>query len=261
MDLDHGLAAILEQIAWLLTLLFELSIVAVLWRRRSLRRFTWFALYLCADSIRSTALWILARSTFTETYTKLWVFSEPVMLAIHFALVWEVILLLYKVYPGIHSFARIAIVIAISVAVFLTIFTEPFEVRRATRDPLDTLLVHFFQIERVYDLVLGLFTLVMVRLFPPQHYAVAVRQHGFLLSALFCTASAGFYAINYGFNVEITGLATLLIQLALYAVWIKVFMAPDPEPLPAPSPEEFARIEQLNDDLLFMAQWLTRKKG
>lgn len=257
MDGQHGLVIALEQIAWFLTPVLELAIVFVLWRRRSLKLFRFFVIYLMADAVRSTSLWILGgSSTFAEIYRIAWIDSEPLILCLNVTLVWELIRLLYKAYPGIHSFAKIAISIAVLVAILLTVFSSPLDIRRATTTASDRTLLRFLQVERVLDLGLSLIVFVTVGLFPSSHYARPIRQHGFLLSALFASISAGYFAINYGFNSEVSGLATLAVELGLYGWWLRLFMAPEPERLPIPSPEEVARLDQLNEDLLALSRWL-----
>ena len=256
MDVGHGFTAALEQVASFLTPVLQLTIVAVLWRRRSLKLFALFVLYLIADAIRSTSLWVLGGSTYADIYKMAWIYSEPVMLILHITLVLEVIRLLYQAYPGIHSFGKIAISIAVLVAILLTLFSSPLDIRRSTMTASDRALLQLFQIERVLDLGLCLIVTVIVALFPPSPYARTIRHHGFLLGALFASASAAFFAINYGFDSEATGLVALVVQLALYGLWIRVFLAPIPERAPIPSFEEIARVKQLDEDLLFLARWL-----
>jgi len=217
-----------------------------------------FVVYLLTDAARSTSLWVLGGSTFTDIYRAAWIYSEPLMLAFNVLLVLEVIRVLYKAYPGIHSFAKIAISLAIIVAILVTVFSAPLDIRRPTMTASDRTLLHFFQAERVLDLGLCLITAVIVGLFPSAPYGKRVRQHGILLSALFAFASAGFFAINYGFDSEITGFLTLMAQLVLYLLWIRIFLAPEPLTPAIPPPEEIARVKELNDDLLFLARWLSK---
>ena len=256
MDAQHGVFAVLERIASFLTPVLQLVIVAVLWRRRSFKLFYYFWLYLIADVLRTTLLWALGGSTFADAYKDAWICSEPAMLIFHVALVLEVIRLLYKAYPGIHSFGKIAISLAVLVAVLLTIFSSPLDIRRATINPSDRTLLELFQAERVLDLGLFLIVLVIVGLFPSAPYGRTVRRHGFLLSALFISASAGFFAINYGLDSDISGLVTVAVQLVLYPLWIWLFLIPQPERLPLPPAQEIERVRQLNEDLLFLARWL-----
>ena len=258
MDGEHRLVITLEQIAWFLTPVVQTILVAVLWRRGRLKLFFSFVVYLIADAVRSTALWLLGRSTFADAYRVAWIYSEPVMLILHVALVWGLIRLLYKTYPGIHSFAKIAISIPVLVAILNTVFSSPFNIRRPTMTASDRTLLEFFQAERVLDVGLALIVLVTVGLFPSSHYARIVRPHGFLLSALFGSAAAGYFAINYGLNSELIGFFTLAAQLVLYLFWMRIFLAPEPEKLPIPSVEEVERVNRLNDDLLAFAKWLKR---
>ena len=259
MDLTHGLAAALEQLASVVTPVFELAIVAVLWKRRLLKLFRWFAAFLVTDAIRSLSLWLLAGSAFAETYKLVWIYTDPPMLLLQIALVVELVSVLYKVYPGIYSFARIAIGIAVATSFLVTIFTNPLKLPNLSPSGSDATLIQLFQVERVLDLGLCLITFIIVGLFPSQHYAHRVRNHGFILSAFFGFESAGFFAINYGFNSEVVGLLLLGSHLALYPLWIRVFLAPDPERLPIPTPQQIARVNQLNEDFLLLAKWLTTK--
>ena len=253
MDVGHGFTAALEQVASFLTPVLQLMIVAVLWRRRSLKLFPFFISYLVADALRSTSLWILGGSTFAETYRTAWIYSEPVMLVLHVTLVLEVIRLLYQAYPGIDSFAKVAISIAVLVAILFTVFSSPLNIRRSTMTASERLLLQLFQVERVLDLGLCLIVIVIVGLFPSSPYSRTVRQHGFLLSALFASASAAYFFINHGFDSEATGLVALAVQLALYGLWIRVFLIRQPERVPIPSAEEITRVKQLDEDLLFLA--------
>ena len=181
------------------------------------------------------------------------------MLFLHVLLVWELIRLLYKAYPGIHSFAKIVISIAVVASLLVTVFSAPFDIHRATTNESDHMLLQLFQTERVLDFMLALLIVVIVGLFPSSRYdGKRIRRHGFLLSALFASAGATFLAINYGFNSDITGVVALGVQLVLYFLWVRVFLAPEPERVPPPSPEEVLRTEQLNEAFLFLARWLSR---
>ena len=243
----------LEGVVWLLTPVAELVVVASIKRCKLTGSFPVFIGFLLFDVLRSAVLWWLGQSPFSNAYRDIWIATEPVFLALEFLVVLELYRLLYRAYPGIHSFARGLIAIGIMIAFAVTFGTVKVDLGRIVWTVPD--LQRLFLVKRVVCSILALLVLTTMALFPRAPSAKNVLLHGWLLAALLSTAALGFFAINVGSSTEWIGTLFLIFQLMCFVGWAFGFQKSQPPP-PAPSPEETRKIEELNAELLAVARWL-----
>ena len=251
---EHGFLDTLEGGVWLLTPIAQVSVIAVLVRYRLLRTFKVFGLYLAADVLRSSFMWWFGRSAETKQYWVLWLITEPVFLLFQCFLVLELYRLLYAAYPGIRGFARMLVGLGVVVALIVTFGSINVDVGRIVwRVPN---VQGMFITKRVVSSLLGMLVLVTMMFFPRAPSARKILLHGWLLAGMFLVAAIGFFAINFGYRAELMGVAFLLVQIVLLALWAFGFSRPIPRRDDPPTPEEIQQVERWNDDLLRVARWL-----
>lgn len=240
---------------WCFVLLSEFAAFARLLTLRLWRLFPFFCTYLITDIFRFLLLWSLGRSPNTKMYRTVWISTEPWAILIDLFVILELYKALYHAYPGIHRFARIIISLGIVIAITITFGTLSIDLHHITWRVPDV--QRIFLLKRIVSSVIAVLLAVTITTFPRAQCAATVIQHGWLLTGLFSARALGFFLANLGIDSDIISLPFLAAQCALYLLW--AFWLREPTtPRPPRSPEDIARTEKWNRELLDATNWLVR---
>jgi len=243
-----------EHLLWAITPAAEAAALTAIVLRGIVREFRIFAIYLVADIILSAIMWWFGGSPGSPAYREAWVTTQPLLLAFQILVVLDFYRLLYRVYPGIHAFARVLIIVAIGVALAVTFGTVQLDVHRIVWRFPDV--QRLFVVKRVVSSLLGVLMFTTMAFFPKAPSARNIVLHGWLLAVLFSAAAGGFFGINYGLATQQMGALFMTIQFCCYVTWAAALRPPYAKAVP--SAEAVARTERWNKDLILFAKWLVR---
>jgi len=245
-----------EQIVWYVTPIAQLAVISTLVARKIIWQFKIFALYLAVDLLRSIVVWWWVGSSIkSEAYRLFWMTTEPVYLGLQILVVLEFYWLLYHAYPGIQAFGRALLAFAVVVALAVTFSTMQLDVGRIVWKVPDT--QRLFVAKRLVSSLMGFLTFTTMVFFPRAPSARNILWHGWLLAVLFVAAAGGVFSINKGAASHWASPLFMTAQLGCFVLWSLKFRSRFVK-APAPSPEEVARVERWNKDLMLLAKWLVK---
>ncbi len=210
----------LEQYLWVSSLVLTAVLILRMVRDGLVRMYTGFFVYLCANVVQTVAA--LPLDPKTNTYTRLYLITQPVIWLLSILIVLELFSLVLRRYQGIASLGRWTMMAALGAAVVIALVTLVPDLQNVGGRY--RTLIYYNVIERGINSSLVIFLLVISAfvVWYPLPLSRNVILHAIVYSVYFlCSTLALFIQNLIGLNITRI-ISTILIALtcACLVVWI-----------------------------------------
>jgi hypothetical protein len=232
------MTAAFEQAFWYAALALQAGLLARLLTTRLYRSFPLFSAYLGLEWIRELVLLAFAPTASSGHYWVLWAWTEPLIILLEFAAVYEAVGRIGSTYPQLGRVGRFVVLACVVAAAIMAAFSIAGDIRTLDRWTGPVVIRHAsFDVRRAASIGLaGVIACVLgCTLFWQSRMPRNTRLHACLLCLLLAANGIAYTVLDYHLlsrrNVSIL---TLGIACILFILWIlKLSLAGEETPAPS----------------------------
>lgn len=230
----------------------ECAVVVRLFASGISRHFAWFVTFLAADVIREAVFVALNASPNSSVYRRMWLTTEPLLLALQVAVAVELYRRLGSHYRNFGRIAPKLMTGAITVAAVLCAasITIDFPALRWSYPPMTIVIFAKRCTTFVLAAFLGCISVFFLRFRLP--FRTNVRNHAWILATYLLINSGGYLVLDLGSRTYPVGAALMILDAICFLTWA-LFLSAAGEQFVHPPPvsdEERARTLKRRDQLL-----------